>query len=147
MNKTFYAKRAIIKESFNEKEAFKMQQLYLHPTWEKAVSDKDRSLIECVFDQTYEQTDDVMMSPIVRTSLNYKGDLLVMAVVHNFTHHSTRFRNRTVSILCDDYYEEQLFTIPELTIAPFTSMPWTFIFEAKSEYMTLQLDHVVIEII
>ncbi len=123
-----------------------MQQLYLHPTWEKAVSQKDLALIEDVFEQTYTKADDVIMSPIVRTAFNHKGELLITTLVHNFTHHSARFANRSVFIRCGDYMEEQVFTIPSLSIPPFTSMPWTFIFKPDSVHATLDLQDLILEI-
>ena len=123
-----------------------MQQLYLHPKWEKAVNDKDLALIEQVFEDTYDQVDDLIMSPIVRIAFNYKEEMLITALVHNFTHHSTRIINRSVFIRCDDYMEEQTFTIPELTIPPFTSMPWTFIFKPDSVHTSLQLQNLILEI-
>lgn len=123
-----------------------MQQLYLHPTWEKAVSQKDLALIEDVFEQTYTKADDVIMSPVVRTAFNHKGELLITALVHNFTHHSARFMNRSVFIRCGDYMEEQVFTIPSLSIPPFTSMPWTFIFKPDPLHATLDLPHLILEI-
>ena len=123
-----------------------MQQLYLHPTWEKAISDKDRALIENTFEQTYDQVDDIIMSPIIRVAFNHKNELLVTALVHNFTHHGTRFRNRSVYIRCDQYMEEQSFTIQELSIPPFTSMPWTFIFNPDPIHSSLDLQQLILEI-
>ena len=123
-----------------------MQQLYLHPTWEKAISAQDRALIEQIFDETNGQVEDLIMSPIIRVALNHKRELLVTALVHNFSHHSTRFKNRTVTLQCGDFFEEQQFTIPELTIAPFTSMPWTFIFEPNQAYEQLHFDELILEI-
>ena len=123
-----------------------MQQLYLHPTWEKAISDKDRDLIETVFEQTYDQVDDIIMSPIIRVAFNHKNELLVTALVHNFTHHGTRFQNRSVFLRCGDYMEEQSFTIQELSIPPFTSMPWTFIFNPDPIHSSLDLQQLILEI-
>lgn len=123
-----------------------MQQLYLHPTWEKALSDKDRALIESVFEQTYNQVDDVIMSPVIRVAFNHKKELLITALVHNFTHHGTRFKNRSVYVRCGEYLEEQSFTIPELSIAPFTSMPWTFIFQPDPVHSSLDLKQINLEI-
>lgn len=123
-----------------------MQQLYLHPTWEKAISEKDFTLIEDVFEQTYKNADDVIMSPVIRTAFNHKGELLVMTLVHNFTHHSARFIDRSIFIRCGDYMEEQVFTIPALSIPPFTSMPWTFIFKPDPVHATLDIQHLILEI-
>ena len=123
-----------------------MQQLYLHPTWEKAISDKDRTLIESVFEQTYNQVDDVIMSPVIRVAFNHKNELLITALVHNFTHHGTRFKNRSIYVRCGEYIVEQSFTIPELSIPPFTSMPWTFIFKPDPLHSSLDLQQLILEI-
>lgn len=123
-----------------------MQQLYFHPAWEKTISDTDRELIEKLFEQTYMQADDLIMSPVVRAAVNYKNELLVTVLIHNFTHHSARFIRRSVFVHCKHFDNEQQFTIPDLVIAPFTSMPWTFIFEANSIYATLDLTDLILEI-
>lgn len=123
-----------------------MQQLYFHPAWDKTISEQDRAIIEKLFDETYSQADDFIMSPILRAAISYKQELLVTVLVHNFTHHSARFNNRSVFIRCGDFHAEQAFTIPDLVIAPFTSMPWTFIFKADSIYETLPLDEIILEI-
>ena len=124
-----------------------MQQLYFHPTWEKAISELDRTLIETVFEQTYTDTADLIMSPTVRVATNYKNELLIMVLVHNFTHHSTRFNNRLVYAHCGDEFDlQKSFTISDLVVAPFTSMPWTFIFEPNEAYNTLDLSKFVLEI-
>lgn len=123
-----------------------MQQLYLHPTWQQAVSAQDRALIEQTFDDTNGEVEDLLLSPVMRAAFNHKGQLLVTALVHNFSHHSVRFQDRAVTLQCEDFFEEQLFTIPALSIAPFTSMPWTFIFEPNEAYAGLPLDALVLEI-
>lgn len=123
-----------------------MQQLYFHPAWEKTISEQDRQLIETLFDTTYTQVDDVMMSPVLRVAFNHQQQLLVTALVHNFTHHSTTFSERLVAIRCDLYVEEQVMTIPQLTIAPFTSMPWTFMFPANELHNQLDIGKLILDI-
>lgn len=123
-----------------------MQQLYFHPAWDKTISPQDRASIENLFEQTYRRIDDLIMSPAIRTAINYKNELLVTVLVHNFTHHSATFNNRTVYVHYGSFHAEQAFTIPELVIAPFTSMPWTFIFKERTEYEKLTLEKVVLEI-
>ena len=123
-----------------------MQQLYLHPTWEKAISPQDRTRIEQLFEETYDQVDDVIMSPVIRVAFNYKKELLVMVLVHNFTHHAARFQNRSVFLRCGDYMEEQPFTIPALVVPPFSSMPWTFIFKPDPVHETLPLNELLVDI-
>lgn len=123
-----------------------MQQLYFHPAWEKTISEQDRALIENLFEQTYTQVDDLIMSPMIRAAINHKKELLVTVLVHNFTHHSAKFMNRSIFIHCDELDAEHVFTIPDLVIPPFTSMPWTFIFEQNPIYETLSLDHLILEI-
>ena len=123
-----------------------MQQLAFHPAWDKTISDNDRLLIEELYEQTYDQVDDFIMSPVIRAAINYKKELLVTVLVHNFTHHAARFKERSIFIQCDKFEAEQVFTIPDLIIAPFTSMPWTFIFQANPVYEQLELTNLVLEI-
>ena len=123
-----------------------MQQLSFHPTWDKAISAQDRALIEDLFLQTYTQVDDFIMSPVVRVAFNHKKQLVVTVLIHNFTHHSARFHNRSVFIHCDNYEEEQTFTIPNLIIPPVTSMPWTFLFEPNPVHKTIDLHTLKLDI-
>ena len=123
-----------------------MQQLYFHPAWDKTISQQDRLLIENLFEQTYTQVDDIIASPVIRSAINHKNELLVTVLIHNFTHHSAHFTNRSIFVHCQDFDAEQAFTIPDLIIAPFTSMPWTFIFEANQLYKSLPLEEIVLEI-
>ena len=123
-----------------------MQQLSFHPAWDKTISEKDRLLVEELFEQTYNQADDLIMSPVLRAAINHKKELLVTVLVHNFTHHSALFRNRSIFIQCDNFESEQVFSIPDFVIPPVTSMPWTFIFPANPIYETLELTELVLEI-
>ena len=123
-----------------------MQQLSFHPAWDKTISEKDRLLIEELFEQTYNQADDLVTSPVLRAAINHKKELLVTVLVHNFSHHSAVFRKRSIYIHCDDFEEEQTFNIPDLIIPPVTSMPWTFIFAANPIYEQLDLTELVLEI-
>lgn len=123
-----------------------MQQLYFHPTWEKAISDQDRDIIEQLFEQTYNNVEDTIMSPTVRAAINHKGELLVTALVHNFTHHSARFEQRNIFVHGEHFSHEHVMTIPALVIAPFTSMPWTFICPPHEAYKEEHLDSIVLEI-
>ena len=123
-----------------------MQQLSFHPTWEKTISEKDRLLVEKLFEQTYDKVDDLIMSPVLRAAINYKKELLVTVLVHNYTHHSVTFHNRSIFIHCNNFDEEQVFTIPDFVLAPFTSMPWTFIFKANPFYEQLDLNQILLEI-
>ena len=105
-----------------------MQQLHFHAAWDKTISPKDRVLIEELFDNTYDEAEDPLMSPILRTAINHKHELLVTVLIHNFTHRAVQFKNRDAQFSAGDDFYEQSFTIPDLIIPAFTSMPWTFIF-------------------
>lgn len=111
-----------------------MQQLQFERSWNKALSTQDRNTIEEIFNITKEQnTSGVMFSP-VRKSLNYRNELLITVLVHNFsdsmlTFHNTHLVYRTI----EKVVAEKEFTIPTLSIPPKVSMPWTFIF-SKNDY-------------
>lgn len=123
-----------------------MQQLAFHPTWEQAISQQDRTLIEELFLETYTNVEDLLMSPVIRVARNHKKQLIVTVLIHNFTHHSARFHNRSVFIRCGNYEEEHTFTIPNLVITPFTSMPWSFLFEPDLMHETIPLEALTLEI-
>ncbi|MFP3916685.1 SLAP domain-containing protein [Lysinibacillus telephonicus] len=111
-----------------------MQQLQYEASWNKALSAHDRCLIEKIFNETKGQkTSGVLFIPI-RKSINYKNELLVTVLVHNFTDTILTFHNtRLVYSTHEKVVAEKEFTLPALTILPNVSMPWTFIF-SKNDY-------------
>ena len=111
------------------KEVLVVQQLYFHPSWDKTISEQDRLAIEQLFDETYTQVDDTVTSPVFRTAVNHKGELLVTVLVHNFTHRALRFSKRDILLINGDEVHEQTVSIADFTVPAFTSMPWTFMFQ------------------
>lgn len=107
----------------------RMQILNFETSWEKAIATKDRKLITEIFQRS--NTPDgqnIRLEPIWE-AMNYKGEVLITVLIHNFTDTALIFHNQKFS-----YHEnkaviaEHIFTIPQLVITPKTSTPWTFIF-------------------
>ncbi|MEN0589226.1 SLAP domain-containing protein [Kurthia gibsonii] len=97
-------------------------KLLFEQTWDRTISHQDRTLIEQIFEYCNK---DVCYTHI-RTAMNYKNEQLVTLLVHNTTDYTITFQERFVRF--GDF--EGIFTIPKLTIPPYTSMPWTFIFKS-----------------
>lgn len=111
-----------------------MQQLEFEASWDKALSAQDRSKIHEIFDETKELKSSDVLFTLIRKSMNYKNELLITVLVHNFTDTMMTFHNtRLVYSTTDLVVAEKEFTLPALTIPPKVSMPWTFIF---NEYKT-----------
>lgn len=106
-----------------------MQQLQYEASWEKALAAQDRHNIEKIFNETkHLNSSDIICSPI-RQAVNHKQQLLVTVLVHNLTDNPLTFNNtRLVYRTQQQIIADDKFTLPTLTIPPFVSMPWTFIF-------------------
>lgn len=111
-----------------------MQLLQYETSWNKALSNQDRSVIEKIFNDTKKlKNSGVLFSPI-RKSVNYKNELLVTVLVHNFTDNILTFHNtRLVYSTNGKIFAQKEFTLPALTIPSNVSMPWTFIF-SEADY-------------
>ncbi|MFB4212897.1 SLAP domain-containing protein [Shouchella sp. JSM 1781072] len=100
-----------------------VQTLMLHPAWEKTIDPNDLSQIQ----QLLQQEPDQRFIPY-RQAFNHRDDLLVTVIVQNRSEHPEEWEGRPLA------YVEKGQTIAEKnfsihTLPPFTSMPWTFIFE------------------
>ena len=113
-----------------------MQILKFEPSWEKAISINDRKLITDIFQSSNTQFNQSTRLKPIWEATNYKGEVLITILIHNFTNTTLTFRNQKLS-----YQEkniviaEHIFTVPQLVIKPKTSMPWTFIFPIESLYI------------
>ncbi|WP_047985954.1 SLAP domain-containing protein [Ornithinibacillus californiensis] len=109
-----------------------MQTLKLEATWEKAISEKDRSLVQRVFEQESFNGEPIQFTPL-RMDRNYKGELLVIVIVHNTTDEEKKFMNDKISLVHGEVtLAEYVFTLPNLVVEAKTSIPWTFIFPVGS---------------
>lgn len=125
-----------------------MQQLQFESAWDKTIADQDRTRIERIFSETnFHQDRDITLAPVT-VAKNHKGQLLVTALIHNFTEDSFRFHGKTLQ-----YKEKNLikathtFDSPTLTIPKQTSMPWTFIFPKDSLHKDCLFKDGLVEII
>ncbi|MED1202216.1 SLAP domain-containing protein [Heyndrickxia acidicola] len=109
-----------------------MQKLQFEASWDRTISNGDREKIKKAFDETCLAENKEMITPLWQ-ALNYKNDLLITVLVHNFSNHPLFFLERKIAYVEDQkVMAEYLFTIPALKVEPLTSMPWTFIFPAKN---------------
>lgn len=122
-----------------------MQKLQFEAAWDKTISDKDRSIIEKVFDDTKEQDQRISCS-VIRTAINHKKQLLITALIHNRSGQQLSFHNREVSIITKEGEITQNFTIDVLEIPPYCSMPWTFIFDESINFQFTEIKQLDIEI-
>lgn len=108
-----------------------MQQLQFEASWNKTLSTKDRELIQTIFDETKNVNHFGIQFTPIREAINHKQELLVTVIVHNFSQNPFLFNNTRIAF-CNNHevIVEKVFTLPTITIPPFVSMPWTFIFPA-----------------
>jgi SLAP domain-containing protein len=110
-----------------------MQKLQFEASWDRTIYALDREKIQKTFDETcLPETRATKLTPLWQ-ALNYKHDLLVTVLVHNFSQQPLSFLKRKIAYLENQkVMAEHSFTLPALMIEPETSMPWTFIFPAES---------------
>lgn len=119
-----------------------MQKLIFEPSWEKALSRKDRTEIEDIFSRTKQDpSDGILLSPI-RQAINHKGELLITVLIHNFS--NMKFTLNEKELTYSQFgiiLAEHTFTHSTVKIEPHTSMPWTFIFPVESIKTNLAIDN------
>lgn len=110
-----------------------MQQLEFESSWEKAIAIKDRESITKIFQNSNViDGQSIRLEPIWE-ALNYKGEVLITVLIHNFTDTWLTFQHQKFTYIEEEtIITEHIFTIPQLMIKPKTSMPWTFIFPVES---------------
>jgi SLAP domain-containing protein len=109
-----------------------MLKLVYHPTWDKALSSKDRELIEQVH-QTVFITDKAIQFTPIRWDRNHKNELLLIVLIHNNSDEAYSFKQKRLSFLQhNNVIANHLFDLPYLTIRSKTAMPWTFIFPVNA---------------
>lgn len=124
-----------------------MQTLQFEPSWDKALSTKDRELIEGIFKESNSQTEkDIKLTQIWQAK-NYKNELLITVLIHNFTDETLTFNETNLMYVENEQLiAEHTFTLPTLKIEPKSSMPWTFIFPVESQKGTATLENGILEI-
>ncbi|KGR85297.1 hypothetical protein CD30_19190 [Ureibacillus massiliensis 4400831 = CIP 108448 = CCUG 49529] len=106
-----------------------MQQLQFETSWDKTLAASDRLYIEQIFNETKIKNNAEFLCSTIREATNYKEELLVTVLVHNFSEQSLLFINTKLRYsIQGEFIAEKLFTIPGLIIPPHISVPWTFIF-------------------
>lgn len=101
-------------------------KLQFEAAWDRAIAPADRQFIENLFDATKDSQD----YAIIRTAKNYKNQLLISVLINNRTTEAIHFKEQLVRF----QNVSQAFTTDAISIPPYTSMPWTFIFDATKGY-------------
>lgn len=110
-----------------------MQKLIFESSWDKALSNKDRKVIEDAFLKTATlNSNNIQFTPLWQ-AFNHKDELLVTMLIHNFTSEFVSFNDIQLRYLeSNKMIAEHLFHHPTLAIQASHSMPWTFIFPSSS---------------
>jgi SLAP domain-containing protein len=110
-----------------------MQNLQFESSWDKTLSIKDRKIIEGIFLKTRLPNHNSCQLTPVWQAINYRGELLITVLVHNFGRQVLSFYEKNLRYVENkEIIAEHIFTIPSLIVQPETSMPWTFIFPVES---------------
>lgn len=126
-----------------------MQQLIFADAWNKTISPQDRYSIEEAFSQVALIESEDLQFTTLWQAVNYRGDLLVTALIHNCTEKDVMFHDQPVCVTDGDkILVTHRFTLP-LQLKGKTSMPWTFIFPNEhlptdlsfDEHVQLTFDH------
>jgi SLAP domain-containing protein len=109
-----------------------MQKLLYEEAWDKTISADDRALIKEIFHEAV--LDDIKLiqfTPLWQ-AVNHKGELLITVIIHNVSKNAFSIINQSVYYKAgEETIAKHEFTLP-LTVKGKTSMPWTFIFPARS---------------
>ncbi|GEK34172.1 SLAP domain-containing protein [Kurthia sibirica] len=104
-------------------------QLQFEDAWQRTIAPQDRQIIEELFKNEHAN----YRHPIIRVAINHRKQLLVSVLVQNHSAKEMIFMNRQVQFHTPTANRSHHFTIKSLKIPPYTSMPWTFIFEQAPE--------------
>jgi len=106
-----------------------MQTLVFETAWDKTIAQEDREAIIDLFHETKKTANKSIAFTPITQSYNYRGDLLIMVLVHNFTGQLFSFEKMNLIYKEKDKDIAAMhFSFPGLKLDAWTSMPWTFIF-------------------
>src|SRR5690349_5445482 len=96
---------------------FVMQQLQFEASWDKALAAEDRQTIGKIFHETKHLNNSNILFAPIREAINYKEELLVTVLVHNFTDHTFKIHNTRLRYsIQGEVVADMTFTQPALTI-------------------------------
>lgn len=125
-----YRRRSIITtQKGNQGQTHK---LVLQDTWDRAISDQDRKIIQEAYQGSTTQEGKISFIPI-RAGINVHNNLFATVLIQNGSLEDMRFDQ--LKLLFEENNEiivEETFTISELEILANTSTPWTFIFKKEN---------------
>jgi SLAP domain-containing protein len=109
-----------------------VQKLAFESAWDRTLAEKDRNEIERVFSEINAEGKEGYQAVLLKTAFNHKREFLVTVLLNNYSKIPMSLLGKKV------VYKEKNRTIGEfesaytLEIPAETSMPWTFIFTARS---------------
>lgn len=109
------------------------QKLKFENKWDKTLSEQDRIAIETFFNHMSPSDTDTdeegLFFHTFRVARNYKEDLLVTVLTENRTGNQYSVHDDELLYVEGEHIvTRKHFTMPQLNIPPYTTMPWTFIF-------------------
>ena len=134
-NERYYSIKFIgmVKEDDIKWRSFDLQSLQFEASWEKALAINDRKLITDIFQVSSKIGEESIQLVPIWEAMNYKGEVLITVLIHNFTDTPHTFRHQKFTYQENEtVVAEHIFTIPQVVIKPRNSMPWTFIFPIES---------------
>ena len=109
-----------------------MQKLQFEQAWDRTLSDKDRKMITALYKETSTSYNEEIHFTPVWQAKNYKGELLITVIMHNYQSEPLRIIEQPFIITYQkEKIAENIFSLP-FKIDAKTSMPWTFIFPTGS---------------
>lgn len=134
-NERYYSIKFIgmVKEDDINGGVLNLQSLQFEASWEKAIAINDRKLITDIFQVSSKKGEVSIQLVPIWEAMNYKGEVLITVLIHNFTDTPLTFRHQKFTYQENEtVVAEHIFTIPQVVIKPRNSMPWTFIFPIES---------------
>jgi SLAP domain-containing protein len=119
-----------------------LQTLTFESAWDKAICAKDRQMVTKRFDQIHHLDGLGFVTTYLNHTYNHRKALLVTVLLHNYMDEPLSLVEKTITLISGEKkIATYAFSLP-FTIPATTSMPWTFIFPARS-YREIHVDEKV----
>lgn len=105
-----------------------MQKLEFEAAWDRTIAEKDRNWITHIFNSYPINEESGVHFTFLREAYNYKGELLVMVLIHNCQDIPLNLNHTLITYDRNEGTKVAgIFDVPWV-IPSKTSIPWTFIF-------------------
>jgi SLAP domain-containing protein len=109
-----------------------LQKLVFESAWDRTLAQKDRHEIERVFSEINTEGNEGYQTVILKTAFNHKREFLVTVLLNNYSKNSLSLLGKKVVYKEEDQIFGEFESAYTLEVPAQTSMPWTFIFPARS---------------